>query len=98
MGALWVPLFMVKYISLVGTSINQLKTSTLKPTKGAVVVISKTKTIEAGRAAYKRPSFTFKIFKKKLIANITLVILFNEIIFYVFILSVILWVYVIISS
>ena len=50
--------------SLVDILINQLKTSSLKTTHRAVVVISKIKTIEAGRAAYKTALFTFEIFKK----------------------------------
>jgi hypothetical protein len=61
------------------------KNSTLKPTHGAVVVISRIKPIEAGRAAYKRASFTFKNFQKKFIAYITLISFFNEILFYFYI-------------
>ncbi len=77
--------FMVRYIILEGTSVNQLKHQPIQTYTWGSGCYQQNKTIEAGRAAYKRASFTFKIFKKKFIANITLVCLFNEIVFYFFI-------------
>ncbi len=84
---LWGLSFTEKYINLAGILISLSKGLhiTKKTTNGAAVIVSKIQTIEEGRAAYKTALFAFEIFVKILVANITLICFFNEIIFYFFI-------------